>query len=102
MDLNRLYGEMGLEVTPHSGELPDHIAIEFEALAYSLSRSDGETIAHALFFDHVMKWLLRFTNSVTREAHVPFYGELARVTRNWLEALAPFFRSIANDDLTLG
>ncbi|MGA7833629.1 MAG: molecular chaperone TorD family protein [Acidimicrobiales bacterium] len=101
-DLNRLYATMNLEVAPNSGDLPDHVAIEFEALAYSLSFLDGENIAHALFFDHLMKWLPRFCKSVEREARLSFYTELARVTRNWLEAFTPFFHSIANDDLPLG
>ncbi len=101
-DLNRLYAKMGLEVPPESGDLPDQVAIEFEALAYSLSFLEGDNIAHAIFFQHVAKWLPRFTKSVVREAHLPFYEELGRVTRNWLEVLTPFFHSIANDDLPLG
>jgi len=102
VELNRLYGEMGLEVKPNSGELPDHLALEFEALAYSLSRSDGERIAHELFFEHLKKWLPRFCSTVIRESRQPFYVDLARLTRDWLEALSPFFDSIAQNELTAG
>jgi TorA maturation chaperone TorD len=101
-DLIQLYGEIGLEVARVSGELPDHIAIELEALAYSLSLDNGEAVTQSLFFDHLMKWLSRLCRAVTHEAELPFYKDLAEITVRWKGPIKLFFESIALSDSTTG
>jgi TorA maturation chaperone TorD len=102
VDLNRLYGEIGLEVAPSSGELPDHLTIELEALAYSLSLDGSEAIARSLFFDHLTKWLSRLCRAVIHEAELPFYKGLAELTMNWKAPITLFFESMPTIDSPAG
>lgn len=85
-DLHRLYGALGLQISA-AGELPDHVAVEFEALACALSSPGTLPVAGALLDDHLAKWLPKLCRAVAREAAQPFYRELATVTRAWLPAL---------------
>ena len=101
-DLNRLYAELGLELAPSRGELPDHVAIEFEALAFALSLEGVSTVAQSLFFDHVKKWLPRLCRAVAREAETLFYKQLADVTVAWLDPIQSYFESIVMSDSTAG
>jgi TorA maturation chaperone TorD len=82
-DLRQLYGALGLEVTPTLGEMPDHVAVELEALAYALSSSATYGPAKALFFDHLRRWLPRLCRAVAHEAETPFYRDLAETTVAW-------------------
>ncbi len=86
VELRRLYGELGLEVRPSSGELPDHLAIELEALTFAVSEGRGD-VARALYFDHLRTWLPRLCRAVLHQAEHPFYLELASATLEWLKPL---------------
>ncbi len=81
--LRRLYRELGIDVDPAAGELPDHVAVEFEALAYALSRAGGDDVAKALA-GHVSQWLPPLCRAVASEAQHPFYASLAALTPEWL------------------
>jgi TorA maturation chaperone TorD len=83
-ELRKLYREIGIDVNPAAGELPDHVAVEFEALSYALSRPDGGRVAEALVTGHLGQWLPRLCRAVTKEAQHSFYAELAEVTVDWL------------------
>jgi TorA maturation chaperone TorD len=85
-----LYRELGLDVARAAHELPDHIAIELEALAYADSRDDPEAarIAEALLGEHLSTWVPGFCSAVEAESQASFYTALARLTRGWVEALA--------------
>ncbi len=83
-DLRRLYRELGIDMDPAAGELPDHVAVEFEALAYALSRPDRGHVAGALVTGHLDQWLPRLCRAVASEAGHPFYAGLAAVTVDWL------------------
>ncbi len=83
-DLRRLYRELGVDMAADAGELPDHIAVEFEALAYALSRIDGSEVAARLVNDHLGAWLPGFCKQVTSQARHPFYAALAATTLDWL------------------
>jgi TorA maturation chaperone TorD len=83
-DLRRLYRELGIDVAPAAGVMPDHVAVEFEALAFALSLGDGDRVAAELVSDHISQWLPRLCRSVEAEAGHPFYASLATVTGEWL------------------
>jgi putative dimethyl sulfoxide reductase chaperone len=83
-DLRNLYREIGIDVNPAAGELPDHAAVEFEALAYALSRPDGGHVAGALVTDHLGQWMPRLCRAVAEHARHPYYSGLAAVTVDWL------------------
>ncbi len=95
-DLNRLYGELELEVAESAGELPDHIAVELEALAYALSFDETSEVASTIFFDHVRKWLPRLCRAVVHEAEHPFYRDLGTVTLQWIGYVQRYFEAFEN------
>ena len=85
-----LYRSIGLQVRADAHELPDHIAIEWEALAYGLEAGTAEATdgAAALVADHLAVWIPPFCAAVEAESQQPFYGVLARLTAAWTETLA--------------
>lgn len=92
-DLKGLYGELGIGLSPESRELPDHIAVELEALAYALSSGAGR-VANALFLDHLRRWLPRFCRAVAHEAESAFYRDLALRTLRWTTPIQRYCESI--------
>jgi TorA maturation chaperone TorD len=90
-DLRRIYNELGLQVSARSGELPDHIAIELEALAYALSLEETDAVACQLFEGHLVQWLPRLCRAVAHEAEEDFYRNLAVLTLDWLAAIKSYF-----------
>jgi TorA maturation chaperone TorD len=86
-DVARIYGELGLQVRPDAHELPDHLVIELEAFAYAVEHG-AEDGATALLHEHLNGWVAAFCAAIAAETDEPFYAELARVTPEWLTALA--------------
>jgi putative dimethyl sulfoxide reductase chaperone len=85
-----LYRELGLDVSAAARELPDHIAIEWEALACAW-QSDAPAaagVAEALLGEHLGLWLPEFCAAVQEASQIPFYATLASLTRSWVEAFA--------------
>lgn len=93
-DLRRLYGELEIELAPASGELPDHVAVELEAVAYALSFEETLPVARALFVDHLRQWLPRLCRAVAHEAQLPFYRELAGLSLQWISYIQDYFASL--------
>jgi len=86
--LLELYGRLGIAVDPSEGELPDHIAVELEALGFALSLPDDEGVANQLVTAHLSVWVSQFCASVTQAAKLAFYRDLAVMTGQWLTTLA--------------
>lgn len=86
-ELRRLYAVLGLVSSPN--ELADHVAVQFEALAYALA-SDAAEVARALFAEHLRPFLPRLCRAVDIEASEPFYRALAQLTMDWLIPIADF------------
>ena len=82
--LDAVDADLGIDMDQAAGELPDQVAVEFEALAYALSRPDCAHVAEALVTDHLGQWLPRLCRAVATEAGHPFYAGLAAVTLDWL------------------
>ena len=83
----RLYGEIGLRVRADAHELPDHLAIEWEALAFALEH-DAAEVAASLVDEHLALWIPPFCEAVEAETVLPFYTALAALTAAWTAALA--------------
>ena len=85
-----LYHELGLDVAGAAHELPDHIAVELEALACAAERDDpaAARVADALLGEHLSTWVPAFCRAVEAESESPFYAALAHITGAWIEALA--------------
>jgi TorA maturation chaperone TorD len=85
-DVLRVYGDVGLTVRHDAHELPDHVAVEWEALAFALER-DMSTAAGELV-QHLSMWMSPFCDAVAAETTQPFYEALARLTPVWTATLA--------------
>jgi len=101
-ELRELYCELGIEVAPGCGELPDHVAIELEALGFALSSKVMHPIARSLWSEHLRHWLPRLCRAVAREAEARFYRELAQLTVEWSTLLDSHLASQAGSALTQG
>ena len=85
-DIVRVYRRIGLQVRADVHELPDHLAIEWEALAFALEH-DATEAAAALVDEHLALWVPRFCEAVAHETAQPFYAALASLTAAWTAAL---------------
>jgi TorA maturation chaperone TorD len=86
-EAQEIYRELGLSVRGAAHELPDHVAIEWEALAYAVESGSDEQ-AEQLAHDHLGRWMPAFCASVAAETSVPFYETLTRLTLAATAALA--------------
>lgn len=82
-----LYEELGLRVREGSHELPDHLAIELEALACALAEGRPDA-ARALLHEHLLGWVPGFCERVAAESRHPFYRAVAAITPTLLSAVA--------------
>ncbi len=82
-----LYRTIGLSLRDEAHELPDHVMIEWEALAYALERGADEAAAE-LLETHLARWMGPFCEQVAAESELPYYRTLAAITRAWTDALA--------------
>lgn len=82
-----VYRTLGLKLRPEPHELPDHLLVEWEALAYALD-SDATEVSRILVRDHLGRWMTPFCQAVSEAATEPFYTRLATVTPVWTASLA--------------
>jgi len=97
-DLLEIYRRLGLNLDPVAGELPDHVAVEFEALAYAVSQADegandgsgnnsaatvGPDATRSLVEGHLSVWVPGFCHAVAEQVHDGFYADLAAITLEW-------------------
>jgi len=85
--VSTVYRDLGLEVRDDAHELPDHLVVEWEALAYALEH-DATDAATELLRSHLARWIEPFCEAVSAESAEPVYRVLAAVTLAWTAALA--------------
>jgi TorA maturation chaperone TorD len=83
----RIYQDLGLQVRTDAHELPDHVAVEWEALAYAFEHDAAEASVD-LARAHLAVWMSPFCAAVAAETEQSFYTALARLTPEWTAALA--------------
>lgn len=86
-DASRIYRDLGLQLRSDAHELPDHLVVEWEALAYAFEH-DADDLAATLLHDHLARWTEPFPGAVVAATEQPFYSALARLTVEWVAALA--------------
>ncbi|CAA7602589.1 Nitrate reductase delta subunit [Acididesulfobacillus acetoxydans] len=84
----RLYASLGLRVRSGASELPDHLAIELEALAYAWKTGASTAEADLLLGAHLACWLPPFCASVIGRTELTFYKSLATLTLMCVQAWA--------------
>jgi len=91
------YAEEGLSLSRESRELPDHVAVELEFMAYLCERElqaheagEAECAAqyiekeHRFLADHLLKWVPAFCDKIICSSDSVFYIFLARMAKDFL------------------
>jgi putative dimethyl sulfoxide reductase chaperone len=105
-EVEEFYKKCGLLVKESSSILPDHIGMELEFMGYladkescAWSENDSESalkwsdLQKDFFDSHISNWVFRFLQDFDRYAFHPFYKEVARLTRKFLEVEQDYFES---------
>lgn len=85
-DLLALYRALGLQVRRAAAELPDHVAVELEALSVAAGEAGHPEVLARLYGDHLSVWLPRFCDAVMTETVEDYYRSLANETDRRLAA----------------
>ena len=88
----------GLSYDEDFSGLPDHVSVELEFMSkladtesqnWSKGNEKGAKYClsvQKLFAEqHLLKWLPEFTHSVSKKAKLPFYREMARIARDFVD-----------------
>jgi len=88
----------GLSYESEYKGLPDHISVEFEFMRQVTRREEqawGEEDEEGAIYclkiqkkfieEHLVRWIPRFCEKIIRVAELPFYREMAALTRNFIE-----------------
>lgn len=105
-EVEEFYKKCGLLIKENSSILPDHIGMELEFMGYLADKEsyawseNGRAFAltwfnlQKEFFDnHISKWVFGFLQDFDRYAFHPFYKDVARLTRKFLEVEKDYFVS---------
>jgi TorA maturation chaperone TorD len=82
-----IYRELGMRLRPGEVELPDHIAVELEALAQAWTTDD--TVQADALVGLLQGWLPPFAASVAANSQLEFYRNLAELTWEFFLHLGP-------------
>ena len=98
VEVKKFIESIGLEYKEEYSGLPDHISVELEfmqevikAEALERKNNDHDKVNYCLqiekeFIDkHLIKWIPLFCDKVIDQATLPFYREMARITRDYVE-----------------
>jgi len=100
----------GLSYQPDFGGMPDHITAELEFMQkleerLSQARTANETeladnltmIKQRFFKEHILSWMPDFLDKVINKANLPFYRQLAGLTKSFLEQEERFLQQQKKD-----
>ncbi len=85
------------ETVAVDGVMPDHLAVQFDAMRFVLESASTPEPAHALvdlvasFFDDSLTWAMPLINAVGNRATTGFYRSIARLTAEFLRDEAERF-----------
>lgn len=98
VEVKKFIESLGLECSAVAKSLPDHISVELELMqkltqrecqAWTEGDRDGALYCLKLekkfIEEHLIKWVPLFCDRVTSEAELPFYREIAKITRSFIE-----------------
>ncbi len=97
-EVKRIIESSGLEYKSEFTGMPDHISVELEFMQHVVQRetqaweADDDKTAllclknEKIFVDeHLFRWIPEFCEKVIKTAESPFYREMARLTRRFIE-----------------
>ncbi|MFQ5965781.1 MAG: molecular chaperone [Candidatus Scalinduaceae bacterium] len=98
VEVKNFIESLGLEYSYDWSGLPDHIGVELELMQRltcrekeAWSQEDKETAIRCLEFEkkfideHLSQWVPIFCDKVTKESRVTFYGEMAELTKQFID-----------------
>ncbi len=98
VEVKKFIETTGLEYQTDYKGLPDHISVELEFMqqltlreeqAWEEEDTDGAAycrkIEEKFIIEHLMPWVPEFCDKIMQEAELPFYRDLAALTRNFIE-----------------
>jgi len=83
--VSRAYASAGLVLQQEMNFPPDHIAIEFIFVVYLMENQLVDELID-FFENHIMRWVPAFCEQLEKEASTGFFKEIARITREIIEA----------------
>jgi DMSO reductase family type II enzyme chaperone len=97
-EVAKLYEAAGLGISEEFHDIPDHIAAELEFASYLIVEqqrqleSDADNarklldIERKFLIEHLSQWAPPFFTKVAECSRLPFYAEMARLARKFIEA----------------
>jgi len=98
VEVKKFVESLGLKYKESDTSIPDHISVELELMQKVIekekqawSENEGKDALHYLKIekmfmdDHLSKWIPQFCDKIFSEAEVPFYREMARITRDFID-----------------
>jgi len=98
VEVKRFIETTGLSYDDAYKGMPDHISVELEFMqqvtqheeqAWAEDDKDAaiycQKIENKFIEDHLVKWIPDFCDKVAREAELPFYRDMAALTKNFIE-----------------
>lgn len=97
--VNQFIKRIGFEFQVNNSMIPDHISVEFELMqrlahyeAQAWAAGDEHTamdclaVEHEFIKQHLITWVPQFCQQVIKETESLFYREMAKLTRDFIEA----------------
>jgi TorA maturation chaperone TorD len=98
VEVKKFIESAGLEYSPDYKDMPDHISVEFEFMQKVIERErdawkegDGGGALYCLKMEkmfieqHIARWVPLFCEKIISQAELPFYREMAKVTKDFVE-----------------
>lgn len=98
VEVKKFIESTGLDYASRYTGLPDHVSVEFEFMQkltnwesvkwIAMDRKSTEyclSIQRMFLQQHILGWIPRFCDAVINQAEIPFYRELAELTKSVLE-----------------
>ncbi len=98
VEVKKFVESLGLNYSETDRSMPDHISVEFELMQKLIEKekeewevNEGKDALHYIKIenmfmkDHILKWIPQFCDKVIAEAELPFYKEIAKLTKKFLE-----------------
>jgi len=98
VEVKKFIETTGLGYHPEFTGIPDHISVELEFMqklsAWEADRWKQEdqksadycrTVQRLFLEEHLLRWISQFCDAVMAQAEMPFYWELAELTKNYME-----------------
>ncbi|MBC8412391.1 molecular chaperone TorD family protein, partial [bacterium] len=98
VEVKKFIESLGLQFSESDTSVPDHISVEMElmqrVIAKELQSWNSDNRKDALHYlkieklfidDHINKWVPSFCDKIIAAAELPFYREMAALTKKYIE-----------------